>query len=172
MDSIKSVFVSSQMQGLCWNFVGDAWILCFWGLPKASQPFRLFRELRKCIGCVPINFRTLWINSVQKRLAYIPLSGLQGCNGAGTHGNGVPIPYSCFALKWVRNCFKMSSFFGCVPTPFGQRYISGPTTQLTLFGVNFMHKIELMADPEYPGSNILTLLVALEYFSTLFKLLH
>jgi len=32
-----------------------------------------------------------------------------------------------------------------------------------------MHKIELMADP---GSNILTLLVAPEYFSTLFKLLH
>jgi len=35
-----------------------------------------------------------------------------------------------------------------------------------------MHKIELMADPVSPGSNILTLLVAPEYFSTLFKLLH
>jgi len=35
-----------------------------------------------------------------------------------------------------------------------------------------MHKIELMADPVYPGSNILVLLVAPEYFSTLFKLLH
>jgi len=35
-----------------------------------------------------------------------------------------------------------------------------------------MHKIDLMADPVHPGSNILTLLEALEYFSTLFKLLH
>jgi len=48
---------------------------------------------------VPIDFRTLWINSVQKRKAYIPLPGLQGCNGAGTHGNGVSKPFSCFALK-------------------------------------------------------------------------
>jgi len=35
-----------------------------------------------------------------------------------------------------------------------------------------MHKIELMADPVYPESNTLTLLVAPKYFSTLFKLLH
>ena len=50
MDLIKSVFVSSQLQGFCWNFVGDGWILCFWGLPKAPQPFWLFRELPKYVG--------------------------------------------------------------------------------------------------------------------------
>jgi len=26
---------------------------------------------------------------------------LQGCSGEGTHGNGVPTPFSRFALIWV-----------------------------------------------------------------------
>jgi len=49
MDLVKSVFVSSQLQDLCWSFVGDGWILCFLGLPTAPQPFWLFRELCKCV---------------------------------------------------------------------------------------------------------------------------
>jgi len=35
----------------------------------------------------------------------------------GTRGNGVPTPFSRFALKWVGSCFKMAIFW-CVPTPF------------------------------------------------------
>ena len=42
----------------------------------------------------------------------------QGCSGAGTRGHSVPTPFSCFALRLVRSCFKMASLFGCVPTPF------------------------------------------------------
>jgi len=41
----------------------------------------------------------------------------QGYSGAGTRGNGVPTPFSRFASKRVWSCFKMASFFGCVPTP-------------------------------------------------------
>ena len=33
----------------------------------------------------------------------------QWCNGAGTHGNGVPTPFSNFAFKLVWSCFKMAS---------------------------------------------------------------
>jgi len=40
---------------------------------------------------------------------------LQGFNGAGTRGNGVPTPFSCFALKWVWSCFKMASFLDPFP---------------------------------------------------------
>ena len=59
----------------------------------------------------------------------IPLTGMsvpynyqkvgyaQGCSGAETRENGVPTPFSCFGLRLVRSCFKMASFFGCVPTP-------------------------------------------------------
>ena len=35
----------------------------------------------------------------------------QGCSGTGTRGNGVPTPFSCFALKWVWSCFKMAIFW-------------------------------------------------------------
>ena len=41
----------------------------------------------------------------------------EGFSGARTRGNGVSTPFSCLSLKWVRSCFKMASFFGCVPTP-------------------------------------------------------
>ena len=37
--------------------------------------------------------------------------GLPGCNGAETRGNSVPTPFLCFALKWVRSCFKMAIFW-------------------------------------------------------------
>ena len=37
--------------------------------------------------------------------------------GRETRGNGVPTPFSCFAVKWVRSFFKMASFLGYVPTP-------------------------------------------------------
>jgi len=43
------------------------------------------------------------------------ISCCQGCNGAGTHGNGVPTPFSCFASKWVWSCFKTSNFLGAFP---------------------------------------------------------
>jgi len=35
----------------------------------------------------------------------------QGCSGAGTRGNGIPTPFSRFALKWVWSCFKMAIFW-------------------------------------------------------------
>ena len=41
---------------------------------------------------------------------------IQGCSGAGTRGNGVPTPFSCFALKWIWSCFKMASFLGAFHT--------------------------------------------------------
>jgi len=48
----------------------------------------------------------------------------QGCRG-GRRRNGVPTLFSCFALKWVRSCFKMASFLWCVPLPhlFFKNYI-------------------------------------------------
>jgi len=30
----------------------------------------------------------------------------QGCSGVGSRGNGVPTPFSNFALKWVWSCFN------------------------------------------------------------------
>jgi len=41
----------------------------------------------------------------------------QGCSGAGTRGNGVPTPFSRFALKWIGSIFEMAIFW-CVPIPF------------------------------------------------------
>jgi len=36
---------------------------------------------------------------------------IQGCSGAGTRGNDLPTPFSCFALTWVRRCLQMACFF-------------------------------------------------------------
>jgi len=39
----------------------------------------------------------------------------QGCSGTGTRGNGVPTPYSRFALKWVGRRFKVAIFLDAFP---------------------------------------------------------
>jgi len=64
-------------------------------------------------------FLQLWPALFQGWAYCTPLlfrSDNQGCSGAGTRGNGVPKPFSCFPLKWVRSCFTMASFFGWVCT--------------------------------------------------------
>jgi len=42
---------------------------------------------------------------------------LHGCSGAGTHGNGVPTPFSRFRLNELEAVVKWL-FLGCVPTSF------------------------------------------------------
>ena len=42
------------------------------------------------------NWKTTWLFQVPREQEY---------NGAGTRGNGVTTPFSCFALIWVRRCF-------------------------------------------------------------------
>jgi len=49
------------------------------------------------------------------------------CSGAGTRGIGVPTPFSCFASKWVWNCFKMARRLDVFPRLFCQHYIPGAT---------------------------------------------
>ena len=41
----------------------------------------------------------------------------QGWSGVGTRGNGLPTPFSCFALKWVESYIKnFARFLGAFPT--------------------------------------------------------
>jgi len=50
----------------------------------------------------------VWLSHQKSKRTTFSLQmwGRQGCSGAGTRGNGVPTPFSRFALKWVRSCLK------------------------------------------------------------------
>ena len=70
------------------------------------------------VDCIRFSGTSTRVNFVcpgRKRDVNAPLCYRQGCCGAGTRGNDVPTSFSCFALKWVRSCFKMASFSGAFP---------------------------------------------------------
>ena len=85
------------------------------------------RSAGHCLGALPAKMCAF--NSPMQQNACYP-----GCSGAGTRGNGIPTLFSCFALKWVRSCFKMTSFFVCVPTSF---FVSAASLLLPQYKANF-----------------------------------
>ena len=75
----------------------------------------------------------------------------EGCSGAGTHGDGVPTPFSCemkvstslnAALKWVWTCLQLASFLGSFPhlfvstTSLGNKQCTSAQLMFFLISVN------------------------------------
>jgi len=80
------------------------------------------------IFCKFSSFRTIFVDERNN----------QGCSGEGTRVNGVPTPFSCFALKWVWSCFKIASFLGASHT-----FFISTTSLETTMSYFFCHRIVL-----------------------------
>jgi len=52
----------------------------------------------------------LFVSQLICKRDFTVITYTQGCSAAGTRGNGVPTPFSRFALKWLWSCFKMAIF--------------------------------------------------------------
>jgi len=116
---IHLLYLFSETYGLQDNFKSHFWKLAYYEKVIVTKPGCL-------IPCVHIgrlyNQRLpyrLWAwephsgmwNSILFLLFYKIYDGvIQECSGAGTRGNGVPTPFSRFALKWTWSCFKMAIF--------------------------------------------------------------
>ena len=95
---------------------------------RGAPPANCFAPLEKCVGHSLIlldivqTFGPLSEDSSPHLVSWAGYWPVEGCSGAGTtlshlfHLHVLLLTPSCFALKWVRSCFKMA-IFRCVLIP-------------------------------------------------------